>query len=111
MPTDGVMGTYTLRADQATFGEDAGTYRVLSREMAELRLAEVPAIIKLNETSKVGTFAKSMASTAVQPLESAGHMVMHPVDTVTGLPSGVGRFFDRVGTRSGPHVEWRDRLR
>src|SRR5262245_21693786 len=87
VPTDGIMGTYTLIADKETFGENAGTYQVLSREMAELRLAEIPAIIKLNETSKVGTFAKSMAVTAVQPLESAGHMVMNPIDTVTGLPS------------------------
>jgi hypothetical protein len=101
VPTDGIMGTYTLVADKETFGKDAGTYQVLSREMAELRLAEVPAIIKLNETSKVGTFAKSMASTAAQPLESAGNMVLHPVDTVTGLPSGVGRFFDRVGSGAG----------
>jgi hypothetical protein len=101
VPTDGVMGVYTLTADKETFGEDAGTYQVLSREMAELRLSEIPAIIKLNETSKVGTFAKSMASTAAQPLESAGNMVMHPIDTVTGLPSGVGRFFDRVGTGAG----------
>src|SRR5262249_33457482 len=46
-------------------------------------------------------FVKSMASTAVQPLESAGHMVLNPVDTVTGLPSGVGRFFDRVGSGVG----------
>ena len=61
--------------------------------------------IKLNETSKVGTFAKSMAATAVQPLESAGNMVMHPVDTVTGLPSGVGRFFDRVGSGVGRLVD------
>jgi len=101
VPTDGIMGTYTLVADEETFGKDAGTYQVLSREMAELRLSEVPAIIKLNETSKVGTFAKSMASTAAQPLESAGNMVLHPVDTVTGLPSGVGRFFDRVGSGAG----------
>ena len=101
VPTDGVMGTYTLRADKETFGEDAGTYQVRSREMAELRLSEVPAIIKLNETSKVGTFAKSMATTAVQPLESAGNMVLHPVDTVAGMPSGVGRFFDRVGSGVG----------
>jgi hypothetical protein len=97
VPTDGVMGVYTLVADKETFGENAGTYQVLSREMAELRLSEIPAIIKLNETSRVGTFAKSVAVTAIQPLESAGHMVMNPVDTVTGLPSGVGRFFDRVG--------------
>src|SRR5262249_54758122 len=27
----------------------------------------------------------------------AGQMVMHPVDTVTGIPAGVGRFFGRVG--------------
>jgi hypothetical protein len=101
VPTDGIMGTYTLIADKETFGEDAGTYQVLSREMAVLRLSEVPAIIKLNETSKVGTFAKSVASTAAQPLESAGNMVLHPVDTVTGLPSGVGRFFDRVGSGAG----------
>jgi hypothetical protein len=101
VPTDGVMGTYTLIADKDTFGEDAGTYQVLSREMAELRLAEIPAIIKLDETSKVGTFAKSMATTAVQPLESAADMAMHPVDTVTGLPSGVGRLFDRVGSGIG----------
>ena len=101
VPTDGIMGTYTLVADEETFGKDAGTYQVLSREMAELRLSEVPAIIKLNETSKVGTFAKSMATTAVQPLESAGNMVLHPVDTVTGMPSGVGRFFDRVGSGVG----------
>lgn len=101
VPTDGVMGIYTLRADKQTFGEDAGTYQVRSREMAELRLAEIPAIIKLNETSKTGVFVKSMAATAVQPLESAGNMVMHPVDTVTGLPSGVGRFFDRVGSGVG----------
>jgi hypothetical protein len=101
VPTDGIMGTYTLVADEETFGKDAGTYQVLSREMAELRLSEVPAIIKLNETSKVGTFAKSMASTAAQPLESAGNMVLHPIDTVTGMPSGVGRFFDRVGSGAG----------
>jgi hypothetical protein len=101
VPTDGFMGTYTFRADKETFGEYAGTYQVRSREMAELRLAEIPAIIKLDETSKVGTFATSVATTAVQPLESAGNMVLHPVDTVTGLPSGVGRMFDRVGSGVG----------
>src|SRR5215813_525278 len=59
VPTDGIMGTYTLIADKATFGKDAGTYQVRSREMLELRLTEIPAIIELDNTSKVGTFAKS----------------------------------------------------
>ena len=101
VPTDGIMGTYTLTADKNPFGENAGTYQVRSREMLELRLAEIPAIVKLDETSKTGAFVKSMAATAAQPLESAGHIVMNPIDTVTGLPSGVGRLFDRVGTGAG----------
>src|SRR5262245_22965047 len=33
VPTDGVMGTYTIVADQQTFGADAGTYYVRSREL------------------------------------------------------------------------------
>jgi hypothetical protein len=68
VPTDGVMGTYTLIADKETFGEDAGTYQLHSREMLELRLAEIPAIIKLKETSKAGTFVKATATTAAEPL-------------------------------------------
>jgi hypothetical protein len=101
VPTDGIMGTYTLIADKETFSEDAGSYQLRSREMLELRLAEIPAIIKLNETSKTGTFVKAMATTAAEPLQSAGHMVMNPIDTVTGMPSGVGRLFDRVGSGVG----------
>ena len=98
VPTDGVMGTYTIKADAATFGADAGTYQVRSRELLELRLSEIPAIVKLDEVSKTGVFAKSLAASAVRPLEAAGNMVMNPVETVTGLPSGVGRLFERVGT-------------
>jgi hypothetical protein len=98
VPTDGVMGTYTLIADKQTFGDDAGTYQVRSREMLELRLKEIPAIIKLDETSKTKTFITAMGTTAVKPLESAGRMVMHPIETASGLPGGVGRLFQRAGT-------------
>jgi hypothetical protein len=99
--TDGVMGIYTIHADAETFGDDAGTYQVRGRELFLVRMAELPAIIQLNETSKTGTFAKSLAASTARPVKAAGHMVMHPVDTVTGLPSGVGRLFDRVGTGTG----------
>jgi len=42
-------------------------------------------------------FAQSLATNAARPVAAAGQMVMHPVETVKGLPSGVGRFFGRVG--------------
>jgi len=50
VPTDGVMGVFTIKADATTFGEDAGTYQVRSRELLQIRLAEIPAIEKLDET-------------------------------------------------------------
>jgi hypothetical protein len=96
VPTDGVMGIYTIRTDAATFHEDAGAYQVRGRELLEIRLAEMPAIVKLNETGKTAAFTKAMGTAAVRPLEAAGNMAMNPGETVAGLPGGVGRLFDRV---------------
>jgi hypothetical protein len=101
VPTDGVMGTFTIHADAATYHEDAGTYQVRGRELFLIRMGELPAIRQLEETSKTGTFVKAVAANAAQPVKAAGQMVLHPIDTVTGLPSGVGRLFDRVGTGVG----------
>ncbi len=98
VPTDGVMGTFTIHADADTYHENAGTYQVRGRELFTIRMGELPAIVKLEETSKTGTFVKSVAANAARPVKAAGHMIMNPVDTVTGLPSGVGRLFERVGT-------------
>jgi hypothetical protein len=101
VPTDGVMGTFTLHADAATYHDDAGTYQVRGRELFLIRMGELPAIKQLEETSKTGTFVKAVAANAAQPVKAAGQMVLHPIDTVTGLPSGVGRLFDRVGAGVG----------
>ena len=65
--------------------------------MLRIRVAEVPAIQELTQTSKTKVFAQALATNAAAPVAAAGQMVMHPVDTVKGLPGGVGRFFGRVG--------------
>jgi hypothetical protein len=101
VPTDGAMGIFTIRASADVFRENAGTYQVRGRELLELRLAEVPAIVKLQEVSKTGTFVKAMAASGARPLEAGWNIVTNPADTVAGLPSGVGRFFDRVETGAG----------
>ena len=90
VPTDGLSAHFTIRSD-------VGTFQANSVEMLRIRIAEIPAIIELTKTSKTGVFAESLATNAARPVEAAGQMIMHPVDTVTGLPSGVGRFFGRVG--------------
>lgn len=90
VPTDGLMGTYTVNSD-------AGTLQAHGLEMLRIRVAEVPAMIELKHTSKTKVFARSVATNAARPVSAAGQMIMNPVDTVKGLPGGVSRFFGRVG--------------
>jgi hypothetical protein len=90
VPTDGLTAHFTLRSDVGTFNADG-------LEMLRIRVAEIPAIVELNQSSKSKVFVQALAANAAAPVAAAGQMVMHPVDTVTGLPAGVGRFFGRVG--------------
>jgi hypothetical protein len=89
VPTDGLTAHFTLRSN-------VGTFQANGLEMLRIRVAEIPAIVELNQTSKTKVFAQALATNAAAPVTAAGQMVMHPVDTVTGLPAGVGRFFGRV---------------
>ncbi len=95
-PTNGAMGQYTIVADASVFRGDAGTYYIESLGMLKIRLSEVPAIAQLENISETGVFAKALASSAERPVADAANMVVHPMDTVTGLPSGVGELFGRV---------------
>ena len=40
--------------------------------------------------------ANALAQSAERPVAAAANMVVHPMDTVTGLPSGIGSLFGRV---------------
>jgi hypothetical protein len=88
--TDGLLAHYTIQSD-------VGMFQANSTEMLKIRVAEIPAIQELAKTSKAKVFAQSVATNAARPVAAAGQMVIHPVETVKGLPAGVGRFFGRVG--------------
>ena len=101
VPTNGAMGQFSIVADATVFGRDAGTYYVESLDLLKIRLSEIPAIAQLETMSETGVFAKALATNAERPVADAANMVIHPVNTVTGLPSGVGELFDRVGLGAG----------
>lgn len=90
VPTDGLMAHFTIHSE-------VGTFQANSIEMLEIRVGEIPAMMELSKTSKGKVFAESVATNAVRPVKAAGQMLMNPVETVKGIPSGVGRFFGRVG--------------
>jgi hypothetical protein len=90
VPTDGLTALFTIRSD-------VGNFSAPGLEMLRIRVAELPAIVQLQQTSKTGVFAHSLARNAVAPVQAAGQMLRNPVQTVQGLPGGVQRFFGRVG--------------
>ena len=96
VPTNGAMGQYTIVADASVFHNDAGTYRVESLDLLKIRLSEIPAIAYLDNVRKTGVFANALAQSAERPVADAANMVVHPMDTITGLPSGIGSLFGRV---------------
>src|SRR5260370_19542670 len=101
VPTNGAMGQYTIVADPSVFHDDAGTYYVESLDMLKIRLSEIPAITQLDSMSNTDVFAKALATSAVRPVTAAANMVMHPMDSITGLPGGVGDLFGRVSMGAG----------
>ena len=89
VPTDGYMGHFTLRSD-------LGTFTVVSRDLLKIRIAELSAIQQLDQMSQTQVFLSGAANAAARPIEAAVNIVTNPVQTVESIPSGIGRFFDRV---------------
>lgn len=89
VPTDGFLMRFTIKSD---FGD----FEARGPGMLPIRVAEIGALDELDQQSKTAIFAKAAAHAAARPVLAAGHMVLNPVDTVAGLPSGVGRLFDRA---------------
>jgi hypothetical protein len=57
VPTDGLTAHFTFRSDVGTFNADG-------LEMLRIRVAEIPAIVELNRTSKSKVFAQALAANA-----------------------------------------------
>ena len=90
-PVVGYMGQFTLRAPAGTFSAD-GT------EMLAIRIDELAAIAKLSQMSQSGVFADALAESAKKTGAAIGKAVTNPVETISGLPAGVGRMFQSTST-------------
>jgi hypothetical protein len=91
-PVVGYMGQFTLRAPAATFTAN-GT------EMLAIRVGELAAITQLSQLSQTGVFADALAASAKKTGAAIGQAVMNPRETVSGIPAGVGRFFQSASTK------------
>src|SRR5206468_2125816 len=86
------MGQFILRAPAGTFTAD-GT------EILAIRVGELAAIAQLSQLSQTGVFADALAASAMKTGQAIGQAVMNPVETISGIPAGVGRFFESAATK------------
>jgi hypothetical protein len=66
--------------------------------MLVIRVGELAAIGRLNQLSQTSVFADALAASAMKTGAAIGKAVMNPVDTLAGIPAGVGRFFESAAT-------------
>ena len=90
VPTDGFLATFTVRSDY-------GVFKARGPGMLEIRLREVAGLRQLDAISKSDAFVQGLKASATEFGGEVKQIVTHPVDTAKGIPSGVGRFFQRVG--------------
>ena len=88
---DGYMYRFTLTSTYGPFEvTGTGALRKLERE--------IWAIGQLKNVTRSEAFLKSLKDQAGKPLVFAKDVVTKPVDTLTGIPKGVGRLFGNVVT-------------
>jgi len=89
VPVRGFLARFTIRSDYGTF-DAHGVH------MFQIRVKEVYALHQLDQMSKTKEFAEAAGRAIARPVTSTVNMLVHPVDTITGLPDGVARLFDRI---------------
>jgi hypothetical protein len=70
-----------------------GPLRADSSEVLALRVAELPALDALDRASRTQAFAHALAARGTKTGAAIVNVFAHPVDTITGLPQGVARYF------------------
>lgn len=85
---DGYMNTYTIVSDY-------GSFQAYGDDMLRARVREVQALAALSEVSKTDAFVTSLTAAATNPFQTARAVVDKPVETLAGIPKGVGRFLRR----------------
>ena len=94
------VATYDL-TNRFTILSTFGPFEVYGEDMLRIRIHEIKAIAVLQEIKKTKAFRDAAEQAAMSSFKGAKNLIIHPVDTIAGVPKGVGRLFSRVGEMFG----------
>ena len=105
LPADLITGKNFRVLDNVTWNEglheftvetEFGSFDVWGEPMLRVRLAEVDAWIELEKTSSLDQSAKAVGRSAVKSIKSLATAFAHPLKTIKGVPTGMGRLFRKA---------------
>lgn len=88
LSNDGYINFYQLESD-------FGIFEAHGSRMLEIRIAEINALAELQRVSKTEVFAKAAVDAGLSPVNAILDFSKRPIQTIKGLPSGIGRMFNR----------------
>jgi hypothetical protein len=107
LPSDKVAGEhYKIRVtvqyygymDHFTVDSDYGVFEVTGDASLRKLLRGIDAMTAFKKIESTDAFGKALVASAKKPIQFVGHLVTEPVDTVTGIPKGVGKLFSNAYT-------------
>ena len=84
-------------ANHFTIDSHFGLFEAEGNEMLIRRVNEINAIAELREVSRTEQFKDALVKAAKSPLAAAKSIVTDPVNTITNVPKGLGKFMKRAG--------------
>ena len=94
---DGYLNYYMI---ESRFGE----FEAIGTAMLRTRIGEIEALAELEQLSKTEVFRKAAVEAGIGQIKSLGQFATNPVETVVGIPSGIGRMFKRYSRQAGDAV-------
>jgi hypothetical protein len=86
---DGLTNTFTLTSR-------FGSWPARGRLQVAVRIREIRALAQLETVSKSDVFKEAVKKSATAPLELAANVATKPVETLKGVPAGVGRWVKKT---------------
>ncbi len=74
-----------------------GRFKAAGNGMVPVRIKEINAIAKMAKMKNSKAFVDGLKESGGTLLESGKNLIVHPVDTISGFPSGVYNIFSDIG--------------
>jgi len=89
VPTDGFLTHFEIQSDY-------GRFKAVGPGMLDVRIREIAALAKLQHLQESEEFQTGAKDSAKKVIGGVKHLVDEPTETLTGIPEGIGRFFQRT---------------